>query len=469
VFGIPPIAIVAVVAVIAIVVLFKLIWKVAEANEALVISGLGAGGEKADGVEGLGFKIVVGTGTVVLPGFQVARRFPLDSKSTVLTTKAVSNQSIPLNVKAVVAYKVGDDLISIANAARRFLDQSEEVMRNTIHEIFEGHLRAIVGGMSVEDMLHKREELTANIRASLADDLAKLGLVVDSLQIKEIDDESGYIVALGQPQAAAVAAKARIAAAQRDEEATRAEQLAAAAKAESIRESSIKQAGYQAEVDKAAAEAAQAGPLAEAEARQEVVKAETAAAELDAARTEKVLDTQVRRPADAEAYRQVTLADADRKVAIARAEADAQTTTLKGQAEASATEATGRAQAAAIEAKGLAEAAGIEARARALATNPDAVVAQQIAENYPEIVRSAAESLGSVGNMIVLNGADGIEQTLASLITAGGAGFGLVKQMMAGMTPEPAAQPVAAVPAPAVPVALPGADATSAQSASVTE
>jgi len=162
-------------------------------------------------------------------------------RATGLVVNAVSNQSIPLTVKGVVAYKVGDDLASIANAARRFLDQDATVMQSTIHELFAGHLRAIVGGMSVEDMLHNREELTANIRASLAEDLQKLGLRVDSLQIQEIDDESGYIQNLAKPQAAAIESKARIAAAQRDKEATEAEQVANAEKAAAVREASIKQ------------------------------------------------------------------------------------------------------------------------------------------------------------------------------------------------------------------------------------
>ena len=179
-------------------------------------------------------------------------------------------------------------------------------MTATIHELFAGHLRAIVGEMTVEDMLHNRERLTANIRASLADDMSKLGLVVDSLQIQEIDDESGYISNLGKPQAAAVAAAARIAEAQRDQEATEAEQVAAASKAAAVRRAQIEQAGYQAEVDKAKAEGAQAGPLAEALARQEVVgRRDRAPPSLSAALAEKMLNVEVRKPADAEAYRQV--------------------------------------------------------------------------------------------------------------------------------------------------------------------
>lgn len=322
--------------VVVLVILFRLVWRVAEPNEALIISGLGAHGQNLTSLDSLGFKIVVGRGTAVLPGFQTVRRLGLDIRSTGLDVNCVSSQSIPLSVRGVVAYKVGDDLASIANAARRFLEQTAEEMQSTIHELFAGHLRAIVGGMTVEDMLHNREELTNNIRTSLADDLSKLGLVVDSLQIQEMDDEVDYILNLGKPQSAAIESKARIAAAARDQEATVAEQEAAANNASAVRESSIKQAGYQADVDRANAESNQSGPLAEANARQEVVRAETAAAELDAQRQEKILDTQVRKPADAEAYRQVTIANAEREAAIASAQAEAEETKLRGQAEAQA-------------------------------------------------------------------------------------------------------------------------------------
>ena len=145
----------AVAALLVLVLLFRTVWRVAEPNEALIISGLGAHGE-ASSDDSRGFKIVVGRGTAVLPGFQTVRRLPLGTKSTGLIVNAVSNQSIPLTVKGIVAFKVGDDQSSIRNAARRFLEQKDELMLSTIHELFAGHLRAIVGGMSVEDMLHNR-------------------------------------------------------------------------------------------------------------------------------------------------------------------------------------------------------------------------------------------------------------------------------------------------------------------------
>ncbi|MEQ7126213.1 flotillin family protein [Actinopolymorpha sp. B11F2] len=195
------------------VVVIVLVWKVAEPNEALIISGLGARGENTDTAESLGFKIVTGKGKLVLPGFQTARRLLLDSRSATLQVGCVTKQGIPVHVRGVVIYKVGDDFASIANAARRFLDQ-QATMDSQIHELFAGHLRSIIGNLTVEDLILNRERLASEIRGSSADEMSKLGLVVDSFQIQEIDDSTGYITNLGKPHAAAVAAQARIAEAQ---------------------------------------------------------------------------------------------------------------------------------------------------------------------------------------------------------------------------------------------------------------
>ncbi|MEQ4207235.1 SPFH domain-containing protein [Actinopolymorpha sp. B9G3] len=430
-------------AVVVIVLAFRAIWKVAEPNEALIISGLGARGENTDTAESLGFKIVTGKGKLVLPGFQTARRLLLDSRSATLQVGCVTKQGIPVHVRGVVIYKVGDDFASIANAARRFLDQ-QATMDSQIHELFAGHLRSIIGNLTVEDLILNRERLASEIRGSSADEMSKLGLVVDSFQIQEIDDSTGYITNLGKPHAAAVAAQARIAEAQRDQEATTAEQDAAAEKAGAVRQSQIKQAQYQAEVDQAAAKARQSGPLAEASARQDVIRAETEAAELAAQLAEQKLQSDVRKPADARAYETRTIADADRDARISAAQAEAKETELRAQAQAQATRTTGEADAAAArarglaqaeaaQAQGLAEAEAIKARAAALAENPDAVVAQQLAEKWPEIVGEGAKAFGNVDHMVVLNGADGVSDLLAKALTMGGTGLGLARTLLNGM------------------------------------
>jgi uncharacterized membrane protein YqiK len=471
----------AVVGLIVLALVLKALWRVAEPNEALIISGFRARSSPGESADSLGFKIVTGKGTMVIPGFQAARRLSLDTRGTSLQVSCVTKQGIPVAVRGVVIYKVGDDFVSIANAARRFLDQ-QNTMNDTIHELFAGHLRSICGGLTIEDMIHNREALTGEVRRSSADEMSKLGLVIDSLQIQEIDDSSGYITNLGKPHAAAIAASARIAEAQRDQEATQAEQIAEAKKAAAIRDSRIQQAGYQAEIDEASAKATQAGPLSQATARQEVVVQETRAAQLEADLAEQRLQSQVRKPADAKAYELRTLADAERDAQIARAQAQARETELsagadatrvktaaqaeaeatkaRGEAAASATRLTGEAdadaararglaEADAAKARGLAEAQAIQARADALAQNQEAVIAQQLAENWPEIVRAGAGALGNVDHMVVLNGADGVADLLTKALAMGGTGLGLARQLLGAMSEKPdAASGNGAAPAP---------------------
>jgi uncharacterized membrane protein YqiK len=300
---------------------------------------------------------------------------------------------------------------------------------------------------------------------------------------------TAYIQHLARPHAAAVERDARIAQAEADRVATEAEQQAAAAKSAAFREAQIRQAGYQAEIDQAGAKARQAGPLAEATSRQEVVVQQTRAAELEANLAEKRLQSEIRKPADARAYETVTVAaaardaqisaaegharetelhaaaDATRVKAAANAEADATkargeaaaySTRATGEAEAAAAKARGLAAAEAAQAKGLAEAAAIAARASALAENQEAVVAQQLAEHWPEIVAAGAKAFGNVDHMVVLNGADGVAEVFGKALTLGGTGLGLARSLLSSMNDgrppkldDPAPAPKAEVEPPA--------------------
>ncbi|HEV2346773.1 MAG TPA: SPFH domain-containing protein [Actinocrinis sp.] len=470
------------------VAVFKAMWRVAEPNEALLISGARHRIEGVD--EGMGFRIVTGRGTLVLPGVQAVRKLSLDLNEADLYVDCVTIQGIPVQIKGVVIFKVGDDRVSIANAARRFLDQQGN-MHVRVHNILTGHLRSIVGNLTVEEMIRDRERLTEQTRATSGHEMEKLGLTIDSLQIQEIEDPTGYIKALAAPHTAAVQRDARIAQAAADRVATEAEAEANARKAEAIRNTNIQQAGYQAEVDQAQAKAKMAGPLSEAAARQEVVVQETRVAELEAQKREQQLQVDVRKPADAKAYETVTLAQAHREAKVheaqaeaketelravaeatrikAAAEADAAATRARGLASAEFTRATGAAEAAAAQArglaeaeaakarglaeaeaaraKGLAEADAIKARAAALAENQEAVIAQQLAENWPAIVHAGAQAFAGVDHMVVLNGADGVNDLLAKALTMGGTGLGLARQLLSSMSPgapEPDAEPDAA-------------------------
>src|ERR1051325_3123012 len=224
--------------------------KVAEPNEALIISGGRAPHGPEGDAAGLGFKIVVGKGAFYFPGLQTVRRLSLDIHEAELDLECVTTQGIQVGVKAVVIYKIADDYQSIANAARRFLDQ-EEQMDVKVHNVFAGHLRSIVGTMTVEDLIRNRDKLTQATRESSAHEMQRLGLTIDSLQIQEITDPTGYIENLGLPEAARAAKDARIAQAIADREATEREQEAEALKAAARSQSQIRMAEVAAEANRA--------------------------------------------------------------------------------------------------------------------------------------------------------------------------------------------------------------------------
>jgi uncharacterized membrane protein YqiK len=472
------------VALFAIVMLFRAMWRVAEPNEALIISG---SRHRPDEGAGLGFRVVTGRGTLVVPGVQVVRRLSLDINEAPLAVNCVTKQGIEVGVRAVVIFKVGDDDASISNAARRFLDQQDKMVAKIVN-VFEGHLRSIIGSLTMEELVRERERLTQETRSAAGVELEKLGLTIDTLQIKDLEDPTGYINNLARPFAAEVEKEARIAQAIANQKATEAEAGAQAQQAEAIRASRIAQAQYQAEVDQAASKAQQAGPLAAAAARQQVVVQETEVAKLEAARREQQLEAEVRRPADAARYRVEQEAQASRSAAIAEAEArkaamianaeaEAEKARLngesekarrsaladaeaiegarrgdaekahrlaaadalraEGEAQAASTRATGEAEAAAIRAKGFADAEAIERRAQALSANSEAVVLQEIAEHYPEIVANAAKAFEGIGSMQVLNGAEGVTEMLTSVIGQGLAGLSVVRGMLDGKNAAP--------------------------------
>src|SRR3954447_24319307 len=319
------------------VTVFRISWRVAEPDEALIISGFRTS-ERPEGVgESMGFRIVTGRGCLVVPGLTKVRRLSLEAHESQIAVPCVSQQKISLTLEGVVVYKVGDDYRSIANAARRFLDRPAAELESKVQNVFVGHLRAIAGSMTVEDMISDQDKFAQQVRDRCSQEMESFGLVIDSFQIQEITSPSNYIENLAVPHQAEVEQNARIARAIADREAVAQEQTAQALIAQSVRDTNIKKAGFQAEVDRANQDAQQQGPLALATARQAVVQEETKVAELQAEQTEQQLQVDVRRPADAEAYRQTTLATAARETAIRHAEAEAAQVKLAAEAQAQAT------------------------------------------------------------------------------------------------------------------------------------
>jgi uncharacterized membrane protein YqiK len=359
-------------------------YRIPEPNQALVISGAKGG---ADGAQ---FRIVTGHGTFVAPWRSRARLLSLDLYEAELEENCVTGQGIPLTVQAVAVFKVADDFQSIANAARRFLDQQDQ-MESLVGQILAGHLRSIVGSLTVEKIITDRNSLAQEVKAASSDEMEKLGLVVDAFQIQEVGDPSGYIKNLAAPHIAEVEKNARIAQAQADQAATEREQEANAQKAGFTRDSEIKQAGARAEVQAAQAEADQSGPLAQAKAAQKVTEEQAALAEKQAEKREAELVAEVQKPADAEAYRTVKLAQAQRDA--------------------------------------------IRAQAEALTDgNLERIVASKMVEMMPAVVASLSQGLNGA-NLSVVNGAEGVGQLVTGLVASSRSIYDALLSTVPGVVP----------------------------------
>src|SRR5512142_2988380 len=279
-------------------------FRVPAPDEALLISGGRAGRSGAP------FRVITGRGAYVMPAFRKARYLTLSLQEAEVAETCVTRQGISLNVRAVIAFKVGNDEESIVNAGQRFLSDQEQMSVLT-GRIFAGHLRSIIGSMTVEEIVTERQKLASEVLDGSKGEMAKIGLSVDSLQIQSIDDmKLGYIAAMASPHNAAIQRQAKIAQARANQAAAEAEQESKRAQAEYVRQTSIVQAQYKAEVDKAQAVAAQSGPLAEAQAQREVIAAQTELAQREAELRQQQLVAEVVKPAEAEAERVRLLASA---------------------------------------------------------------------------------------------------------------------------------------------------------------
>jgi uncharacterized membrane protein YqiK len=247
--------------------------------------------------------------------------------------------------------------------------------------------------------------------------MEKLGIVVDALEIQEIEDSTGYIKNLAAPHAANIASQARIAQARADQEATERELEAAAMKAQFERDTEIKRAGYLAETEEAKSRAAQAGPLAQAQASQEVIQQQTVLAQRQAELAAQKLEAEVRRPADAEAYRKRTLAEADgfARRASASAEADAERALAAAEADANT-----------LRAASLRDG------------NQELIAASRLVEMLPQVVEAAARGLAD-SNLTVLNGTEGVGQVLTGIVAQGMAVLDTLRTAPAIIRPETAA------------------------------
>jgi flotillin len=410
-------------------------------HQALVISGRGSRIEGLDGSrEKIGYRIVKGGGTFVWPIIEKYEILSLELSTLDVQLKEVyTAPGVPLDVDGVAQVKVKGDDISIRTAAERFLSKGQKDTMTIALQTVEGHLRAIVGQMTVEDIYRNRDAFSQKVQEVAASDMANMGLVIDSFTLRDIKDSHGYLEALGKPRTAQVKRDAVIAQAEADRDATiksaEARQAGEEAKfkaetkiAEADRDYQINKAQYDGASNRQKAEADLAYDLQKYKTQQLVTKEEVqvqvvekeqsiSVQEKEIVRKERELEAGIEKPAEAEKYRVQTIAEAEQFRLTAEAKGRAEAEKARGFAEADVTRAVGQADADAQKARGLAEADVVlaqgTAEAEAMAKKADswakyneAAILQMFMEVLPQIAENIAKPLSQIERMVVINSGD---------------------------------------------------------------
>ena len=396
--------------------------KVAGPNEAYIITGRKGSpvknpetGEVSHDMSGQ--KVVMGASVFVLPFVQKLHVMDLSSRRISVSIRgAVSSQGIKADLDGVAVVKVGGNEDAIRAASQRFLTQQTEVDTFTT-EVLAGSLRAIVGRLTVEEIIKDRATFASAVAEEAETSLTNQGLTLDTFQLQDIQAEGSYLNDLGRPEAARVEQEAKIAEARANQAAEEERLRAEEAVAIQQRQLQLKQAEIKAETDEAQAQAAAAGPLREAARSREVIQEQELVAEREAALRDRQLDAEVRKPADAERYRIEQEAEARKNSAIFDAEAEK----ARRARMAEAVELEGRAEAEAIRAKGEAEAEARRKNAEAFSHYGDAATLDLVTAVLPELVSAASEPLSAVERMTVIStdGASQIARTVAGNVEQG--------------------------------------------------
>src|SRR5438445_1045115 len=423
-------------------------------NQVLVISGRRNRILEQDGTaRDVGFRIVKGGGVFVYPVIEKVDILSLELLTIDVQQEqdVYTSKGVPVRVDGVAQIKVKGDDVSIATAAEQFLSKDTEAIKNIAMQTLEGHLRAILGTMTVEDIYQNRDAFASKVQEVAAGDMANMGLAIVSFTIRDIKDSQGYLDALGKPRIAQVKRDAQIAQAEADRDAmiksSQATQAGQEAKfqadskiAEAQRDFQSNVASYQATVNQKKAEADLAYDLQKYKTGQ-LVKAEEAQVQIiekqtqielhqqETLRKQRELEAMVQKPADAERYKVETLANAKKFQLETEAAGAASATKATGFANADVAKATGIAEAEANKARGLAEAAIIEAQGRATAEAMrvkaesfkqynEAAVVEMIIRILPEVAGKISEPLSKTEKMIIINSGNGALGGGASKLTA---------------------------------------------------
>jgi flotillin len=431
-----------VVVIIAVLSIYANLLRKVGPNQALIVYGTN------------GTKVITGNAHLVLPMFQRAKEFSLELMSFDVAPRQVlyTTQGVAVNVEAVTQIKVRSDEESIKTAAEQFLSKTQEDRENLIRLVMEGHLRGIVGQLTVEDLVKDPESVGGKMLRTVTPDMQKMGLEVISFTIKDVRDENDYITNMGRPEIVSIRKSADIASAlgQRDtqiqqanasreaavarsladQERVKAETESLALQAASQRNLALKKAEFDAEVKKQQATADKAYDIQSNITQQQVIaeavkvteiekQAQIKVQQAEIQRRELELQATIQKAAEAERRRVETAAEAERQRLILEAQGQADAAKTRGQGEADANRARGLAEAEIIRARGLAEAEVIRAKGQAEADAMkikaaayheynQAAVLDKLLTGMPEIVRAIAEPLSKVDKVtIVSTGSDG--------------------------------------------------------------
>lgn len=347
--------------------------------------------------------------------------------------------------------KIGGSIGEIATAAEQFLGKSKIDREQEAREVLEGHLRSILGSMTVEEIYKNREKFSQEVQRVASQDLAKMGLVIVSFTIKDVRDKNGYLDSLGKPRIAQVKRDADIATAEAEKETRikRAEAAKEAKKSELERATEIaeaeklnqlKMAEYRRDQDTAKANADQAYDLETAKARQHVTEQEMQVKiierqkqieleEREIRRRELQYDSEVKKKADADRYsveqaaaaekaKQLADADANQYRIEALARAEAERIRMDGLAKAEAQRAQGETEAEVIRLKGIAEAVAKEKIAEAFEQYGQAAILDMIVKMLPEYAKQVAAPLSNIDKITVVDTGGSGENSGANKVTS---------------------------------------------------
>jgi len=344
--------------------------------------------------------------------------------------KVYTIMGVPVTVSGVAQVKVSKENALMRKAGELFISKDQDQIQDVLHQTIEGHQRAILGQMTVEEIYKDRKKLAQQVREVSSPDLAKMGMEILSFTIRDIQDDVGYLDALGQGRTAQVKKDAAVTTAEavRDAEiqaaAARREKMAAKyaadeAIANSARLYSLEKAGYDQQVQTSKAESDLAYELQTAVVKQrirwETLEIENVQRQKEIevqtheiSRVEKELQSNMVKPAEAEAYKIETLAEANRTKSIALADGDKTSIVNKAKAEATA-----------IRAKGIAEAEIMQQKAGAWKNYAQAALVQHMVDIMPVIAENVVRNFDHVDKIIMVNqdGAIGLSRDLTTLLS----------------------------------------------------